>query len=58
MATDEPASPARAPAGLQAAIDKTLAAQPVTSPAGVTLSWGPDGTVSFSRSKGPSASSG
>ena len=51
--TLEPASQARVPAGLRAAIDKTLSAEPVISPAGVTLSWGPDGTVWFSRSKGP-----
>jgi hypothetical protein len=49
----EPASQARAPAGLQAAIDKALAARPVTSPTGIGLSWGRDGTVWFSRSKGP-----
>ncbi len=49
----KPASQARAPAGLQAAIDKALAAQPVISPTGVTLSWGQEGTVWFSRSKGP-----
>ena len=54
MATDlEPARQGRVPAGLQAAIDKALAGQPVISPTGVTLSWGRDGTVWFSRSKGP-----
>ena len=54
MATDlVAASQARAPAGLQAATDKAMAARPLTSPTGVTLSWGPDGTVWFSRSKGP-----
>jgi hypothetical protein len=49
----KPGSQAGARAGLQAAIDEAVAAQPVTSPTGVTLSWGRDGTVWFSRSKGP-----
>ena len=54
MAADlEPAGQARVPAGLQAAIERAFSAQPVTSPSGVTLSWGRDGTVWFSRSKGP-----
>ncbi len=48
----EPASQARVPAALQAVIDRAFSAQPVTSPSGVTLSWGRDGTVWFSRSKG------
>ena len=53
-ATVEPASQARAAADLQAAIDKALTAEPVTSPTGVTSSWGRDGTVlGFSRSNGP-----
>ncbi len=51
-------SSARVPAGLQAAIDKTLAAQPVTSPAGVSLSWGERGRVSFRLVKGPRPASG
>lgn len=50
------ASPARVPSGLHAAIDRTLAAEPVTSPAGVTLSWCRDGAVSFRLAKGISAS--
>ena len=43
---------ARVPAGLRAAIDRAFAAQPATSPSGVTLSWGGHGTVWFRRSKG------
>ena len=53
VADIKPASRARVPAGLRAAIDKALSTEPVISPAGVTLSWGPDGAVWFSRSKGP-----
>ncbi len=44
---------ARVPAGLQAAIDKTLAREPVTSSAGLTLGWGQHGTVWFLVTKGP-----
>lgn len=35
------------PAGLQAAIDRTLSAQPQSSPGGVRLWWGKHGAVSF-----------
>ncbi len=45
-------NPVKVPAALQRAIDKTLATQPVSSPGGVTLSWGRDGTVTFHRANG------
>ena len=44
---------ARVPAGLQAAIDKTLSAQAVSSPAGLSMAWGKAGTVWFATRTGP-----
>ena len=44
---------ARVPAGLQAAIDKTLSAQAVNSPAGLSMAWGKAGTVWFATRTGP-----
>ena len=41
------------PPGLQAVIDRTLRDEPVTSPAGLTLSWGKGGAVSFTTRKAP-----
>ncbi|HTT92440.1 MAG TPA: hypothetical protein VMF65_23005, partial [Acidimicrobiales bacterium] len=48
-------SRAAVPPNLQLAIDKTLSSRPVSSPAGISLSWGHAGAVSF-RAKygGPS----
>ena len=45
-------------AGLQAAINKSLAREPVTSPAGLSLTWGKRGTVWLRASKDPTASFG
>jgi|GEM_PF-4905786 hypothetical protein len=46
------ASNAALPSGLQAAIDATLASEPLASPVGITLSWGKDGKVSFAARHG------
>ena len=50
-----PVGSPRVPAGLQVVIDKALASQPVTSPSGITLSWGQRGRVWF---RAPKARSG
>jgi MBG domain (YGX type)/FG-GAP repeat len=43
------------PPELQTAIDETLASQPVSSPSGISLSWGKAGAVSFrAKASGPS----
>jgi hypothetical protein len=44
-------APAHLPAGLQAAIDKTLSGEPASTPAGLSLTWGRAGAVSFHPSK-------
>jgi hypothetical protein len=48
---------AAVPPRLQVAIDRTLFAKPVSSPAGISLSWGHAGSVSF-RAKGDAQSFG
>ena len=47
-------APAQLPSGLQTAIDRALASQPVSTPGGLRLSWGRGGQVSFALSKAPS----
>ena len=44
-------APVHLPAGLQAAIDRTLSAEPATSPSGLSLTWGSAGAVSFRPGK-------